>query len=52
MNKNEVAIIGGAGFVGSRLTARLKKINVLSNKYDETIYLELILFLKNVSILH
>lgn len=34
MNKNEVAIIGGAGFVGSRLTARLKKKNVLSNKYD------------------
>ena len=34
MNKNEVAIIGGAGFVGSRLAARLNKGNVVSNKYD------------------
>ena len=34
MNRNEVAIIGGAGFVGSRLSARLKMGNVVSNKYD------------------
>ena len=34
MNKDEVAIIGGAGFIGSRLTARLKKSNFLSRKYD------------------
>ena len=34
MNKNEVAIVGGAGFIGSRLTARFKKANILSNKYD------------------
>lgn len=25
MNKNKVAIVGGAGFVGSRLTARFRK---------------------------
>ena len=25
MNKNKVAIIGGAGFVGSRLSARFRK---------------------------
>jgi nucleoside-diphosphate-sugar epimerase len=34
MNKNEVAIVGGAGFVGSRLTARFRKGNIFSNKYD------------------
>ena len=34
MNKNEVAIVGGAGFVGSRLTARFRKGHVFSNKYD------------------
>jgi GlcNAc-P-P-Und epimerase len=34
MNKNEVAIIGGAGFVGSRLTDRFRKGNIFSNKYD------------------
>ncbi len=34
MNKNEVAIVGGAGFVGSRLTARFRKRNIFSNKYD------------------
>ena len=34
MNKNEVAIVGGAGFVGSRLTARFNKGNVFSNRYD------------------
>jgi nucleoside-diphosphate-sugar epimerase len=34
MNKNEVAIIGGAGFVGSRLTARLNKGSIVSNRYD------------------
>jgi nucleoside-diphosphate-sugar epimerase len=34
MNKNEVAIVGGAGFVGSRLTARLNKGSVFSNRYD------------------
>ncbi|MFT6836018.1 MAG: nucleoside-diphosphate-sugar epimerase, partial [Francisellaceae bacterium] len=34
MNTNEVAIVGGAGFVGSRLTARLRKGKISSNKYD------------------
>jgi len=34
MNKNEVAIIGGAGFVGSRLTARFDRGSVFSNRYD------------------
>ena len=34
MNKNEIAIVGGAGFVGSRLTTRFRKGNVFSNKYD------------------
>ena len=34
MNKNEVAIVGGAGFVGSRLTDRFNKGSVFSNKYD------------------
>ncbi|MDA8735049.1 NAD(P)-dependent oxidoreductase, partial [Porticoccaceae bacterium] len=34
MNKNEVAIVGGAGFVGSRLTARFNKRGVFSNRYD------------------
>jgi len=34
MNNNEVAIIGGAGFVGSRLTTRFRKGNICSNKYD------------------
>lgn len=48
MNKNKVAIIGGAGFVGSRLSTRLKKANIFSIKYDidlsnaseNTIYLD------------
>lgn len=34
MNKNEVAIVGGAGFLGSRLTTRFREGNVFSNKYD------------------
>ena len=34
MNKNEVAIIGGAGFVGSRLAARFNKKDMVFNKYD------------------
>jgi nucleoside-diphosphate-sugar epimerase len=34
INKNEIAILGGAGFVGSRLTSRFRKGNVLSNIYD------------------
>ena len=34
MNNNEVAIIGGAGFIGTRLSARFKKGNIFSNKYD------------------
>ena len=34
MNKNEVAIVGGAGFIGSRLTVRFRKGNIFSNKYD------------------
>jgi len=34
MNNKEVAIVGGAGFVGSRLTARFRKGNIFSNKYD------------------
>jgi nucleoside-diphosphate-sugar epimerase len=34
VNKNEVAIVGGAGFVGSRLTARFNRGSVFSNKYD------------------
>ena len=34
MNKNEVAIVGGAGFVGSRLTARFNKGSVFSSRYD------------------
>ena len=34
MDNNEVAIVGGAGFVGSRLTTRFRKGNVFSNKYD------------------
>ncbi|MDC3384094.1 NAD-dependent epimerase/dehydratase family protein [Gammaproteobacteria bacterium] len=34
MNKNEVAIVGGAGFVGSRLTTRFNKRGVFSNRYD------------------
>ena len=48
MNKNEIAIIGGAGFVGSRLNQRLKKKNIffnsydinLSNQLDKSIYLD------------
>ena len=48
MNKNEVAIVGGAGFVGSRLNARFNKGNIFSSKYDidlsnplgKTIYLD------------
>ena len=34
MDNNEVAIVGGAGFLGSRLTIRFKKGNIFSNKYD------------------
>ena len=34
MNENEIAIVGGAGFVGSRLTARFNKGSVFSNRYD------------------
>lgn len=34
MNNNEIAIVGGAGFVGSRLTARFNKGNIFSNRYD------------------
>ena len=34
MNKNEVAIVGGAGFVGSRLTTRFNKGSIFSNRYD------------------
>ena len=34
MNKNEIAIVGGAGFVGSRLTSRFNKRSILSNRYD------------------
>ena len=34
MNNNEIAIVGGAGFVGSRLTTRFNKGNIFSNRYD------------------
>ena len=34
IKKDEIAIVGGAGFVGSRLTSRLKKRSILSNRYD------------------
>ncbi len=34
INRDEVAIIGGAGFVGSRLKSRFIKGNIISNKYD------------------
>ncbi len=34
VNNKEVAIVGGAGFVGSRLTSRFRKRNICSNKYD------------------
>ncbi len=34
MDKNLVGIIGGAGFVGSRLTARFNKKNIISKRYD------------------
>lgn len=34
MDNNEVAIIGGAGFIGTRLSARLKKENIFLKKYD------------------
>ena len=34
MNKNEIAIIGGAGFVGSRLSAHLDKNFLSHNNYD------------------
>jgi GlcNAc-P-P-Und epimerase len=34
MKVSEIAIIGGAGFVGSRLTARFNKRNVVSQQYD------------------
>ena len=48
MNKHKVAIIGGAGFIGSRLSTRFKKVNIFSIKYDidlsnyseKTIYLD------------
>ena len=34
MNNNKIAIVGGARFVGSRLTARFNKGNIFSNRYD------------------
>jgi GlcNAc-P-P-Und epimerase len=34
MKNYEVAIIGGAGFLGSRLTARLNEGKIFSNSYD------------------
>ena len=34
MHKNIVAIIGGSGFVGSRLISRFKKANIASKIYD------------------
>lgn len=34
MNKNKVSIIGGAGFVGSRLGSRLNNSNIIHKKYD------------------
>ncbi len=34
MNQDEVAIVGGAGFLGSRLRARFNKANIFSNRYD------------------
>jgi GlcNAc-P-P-Und epimerase len=48
VNNKEVAIVGGAGFVGSRLTSRFRRGNIFSNKYDidlsnrldESIYLD------------
>lgn len=49
MNDNEIAIVGGAGFVGSRLANRFKKQNISFNVYDidcsdklnKTIYLDI-----------
>ena len=34
MDNNEIAIIGGAGFVGSRLSGLFKKKNIFFKKYD------------------
>ena len=34
MEKNEIAIVGGAGFVGSRLSARFKTGNAKFKRYD------------------
>lgn len=34
MDNNEVAIIGGAGFLGSRLVEKFRKGSILSRKYD------------------
>ncbi len=34
MNKDEVAIVGGSGFVGSRLAYRFKKRGIFFNTYD------------------
>ena len=34
MIKNEIAIVGGEGFVGSRLNHRLAKKNLVYNNYD------------------
>ena len=34
MNNNEIAIIGGAGFVGSRLSDLLKRRSIFFKKYD------------------
>ena len=34
MNFNNIAIIGGSGFVGSRLKARFDKNNIVSTRYD------------------
>ena len=34
MNKDEVAIVGGSGFVGSHLSNYLKKRDIFFNIYD------------------
>ena len=41
MKKNKVAIIGCAGFVGSRLKALLDNGNIISNVYDIDLNIEL-----------
>ena len=35
MEKNNIAIIGGAGFVGTRLTSRLQKENKSVKVFDK-----------------